>query len=87
MQPTGGDGSLLSGVLLGNCRLPLHWQHACNPPTFPARRPAIPAPANDQLKMVDHVSAPLCLKLAHGTRVCGLRVDTAADIHFKVRDG
>ncbi|KAL4444044.1 hypothetical protein ABPG75_011781 [Micractinium tetrahymenae] len=49
-----------------------------------SRRPALHDPAeNLALRLLSHVSAPACLELVHGTRVCGIRVDTAAALQTK----
>lgn len=51
----------------------------------PVRRPALRDPADSlALRLLPHVSAPACLELVHSTRVCGMRVDTAAALHTKV---
>ena len=39
---------------------------------------------NSKLRVVPHIGAPMCLRLAHNTRVCAMRVDTAAELQHKV---
>jgi len=52
------------------------------------RSPATqPVEVNTQMKLVEWVSAPMCLNLVHNTRVCAARVDTAADAQHKVTWG
>ncbi|PSC75638.1 hypothetical protein C2E20_1286 [Micractinium conductrix] len=49
------------------------------------RSPALPSPANRELAVTWPVTVPpLCLKLALGTRVCAVRVDSVADLTSKV---
>ena len=48
------------------------------------RRPAVAVQENNQMRLVQYISAPLCLELVHGTRVCAVRVDNAADMKHKV---
>ncbi|EFN56574.1 hypothetical protein CHLNCDRAFT_144253 [Chlorella variabilis] len=48
------------------------------------RTPAVAPEENQQLKIVSHISPPLCLNLARNTRVCGVRVDYASDVQKKV---
>ena len=47
-------------------------------------RPAVARTENSKLRVVSHIGGPMCLRLAHNTRVCGVRVDTAADMQHKV---
>ncbi|PSC75375.1 hypothetical protein C2E20_1285 [Micractinium conductrix] len=48
------------------------------------RKPAVAVQENNQMRLVQYISAPLCLELVHGTRVCAVRVDNAADMKHKV---
>ena len=47
-------------------------------------RPAVARTENSKLRVVSYVGAPMCLRLVHNTRVCAVRVDTAAEMQHKV---